>query len=214
MPSTQAHALTDSLLARLDETEHRARDELHQMAREFPAVEFEVDYQWARLTRPLEGVSTSTTLVPGAPSPARVVATCRAQRCILAENRDALDRAGDERGTAGLLPGQSTGPGIRDRASGVGVLQSPRLPGGMASPGPWVSSHDGRWRLPGYEGRDARRRRRPQSDGGWARMAPAGRAAGRGTGRRGAGQGSGAGALQSLLVAGRVGDRVDGGSPR
>lgn len=81
--------IVEFINARLDEAESAARAELELQERLFPAGECTVEYAWSRLTRHTSGGSGSA-FVPGAPSPAWVIADVNAKRGIL-DLHSALD---------------------------------------------------------------------------------------------------------------------------
>lgn len=74
--------LSEFLLARIAEDEEAARAEVELVDRFF-TDEFEISYQWARMTRLPRTGGAGSSFMPGCPTPARVLAECEAKRLIV-----------------------------------------------------------------------------------------------------------------------------------
>lgn len=75
--------ITDFIRARLAEDEATALAAINVQEEIYPAPGFEVRYEWARKTRHVSG-GYGAEFVPGAPSPARVLAVIAAKRAVVA----------------------------------------------------------------------------------------------------------------------------------
>ena len=82
--------IVEFLTARLDEREPSVQLTIELTERAYPADEFVVRWNWARLTEHKTSGGYGHTFEPGAPTPAETLAEIAAKRAILAEYERAI----------------------------------------------------------------------------------------------------------------------------